>query len=90
MFITSNHVFGYSIYTRRVQRKTGRVISLRQEFCLTGYYYTSARRFRVHQRHVICFTVQYSNNESMPHCKSEELYHRKEQIHFSFFLQVVP
>jgi hypothetical protein len=44
------------------------------------------RMFRVHHRHVISSTVQYSNNENMPHCETEELYYREEQIHFSYFL----
>lgn len=44
------------------------------------------RIFRVYQRHVITFTVHYSNKENMPHCGTEKLYYGEEQIHFSYFL----
>jgi hypothetical protein len=43
------------------------------------------KMFRVHQRHIISSTVQYSNTENMPHCETEELYYRGEQIRFSAF-----
>jgi hypothetical protein len=60
---------GWTDYMRRLDRKTGRVV------CLTGYY-TSESRFRVHKRHMTCFTTQYSNSENMAHCVTEELLQR--------------